>query len=72
MTENNTKLTKPQLIIGSVVLVIILFFVFSNKPATEQTPNLQEQSTKELKERQAKEYNGPGNLDRYIRWKTVV
>lgn len=48
MTENNTKLTKPQLIIGAVVLVIILFFVFSNKPTTEQTPNSQKQSTKEL------------------------
>ncbi len=44
MTEDNTKLTKLQLIIGAVVLVIILFFVFSNKPATEQTPSVQEQN----------------------------
>ena len=44
MTENNTKLTRPQLIIGAVVLVIILFFVFSKKPVTEQAPNLQEQN----------------------------
>jgi len=42
MTENNTKLTKPQLIIGAVVLVVILFFVFSNKPVTEQAKNLSE------------------------------
>jgi len=46
MTENNTKLTRPQLIIGAVVLVIILFFVFSKKPTTEQTPNLQESKNK--------------------------
>jgi len=39
------KPTKEQLIIGAVVLAIILFFVFSNKPSTQQTPNLQEQST---------------------------
>ncbi|KKU55562.1 MAG: hypothetical protein UX77_C0010G0053 [Parcubacteria group bacterium GW2011_GWA1_47_11] len=44
MAENNTKLTKPQLIIGAAVLVIILFFVFSKKPVTEQAPNLQEQN----------------------------
>ena len=44
MAENNTKLTKPQLIIGVAVLIIILFFVFSNKPATEQAQNLQEQN----------------------------
>src|SRR3989344_2389375 len=44
MDENNTKLTKPQLIIGAAVLVIILFFVFSKKPVTEQAPNLQEQN----------------------------
>lgn len=46
MTENNTKITKPQLIIGAVVLVIILFFVFSKKPATEQAQNLQESNNK--------------------------
>ena len=46
MTENNTKLIKSQLIIGGVVLVIILFFVFSNKPATEQTQNLEEPKNK--------------------------
>lgn len=39
------KPTKEQLIIGAVVLAIILFFVFSNKPPTQQAPNLQEQST---------------------------
>ena len=48
MTENNTKFTKPQFIIGVIVLVIILFFVFSNKPATEQTPNSQDKSVKEF------------------------
>lgn len=45
MTEDNTKLTKTHLVAGAVVLVVILFFVFSNKPTTNQTPNLQEQST---------------------------
>lgn len=44
----NYKPTKEQLIIGAVVLAIILFFVFSNKPSMEQTLNLQEQSAKEL------------------------
>lgn len=44
----NYKPTKERLIIGAVVLAIILFFIFSNKPATEQTLNLQEQSAKEL------------------------
>lgn len=42
MTEDNTKLTKTYFIIGTVVLVIILFFVFSNKPTVEQAPHLQE------------------------------
>jgi len=42
MTENNTKITKTHLIIGAVVLVIILVFVFSKKPSTEQTQNLPE------------------------------
>ncbi|TSC96431.1 MAG: hypothetical protein Athens101426_351 [Parcubacteria group bacterium Athens1014_26] len=42
MTENNTKLTKPQLIIGAIVLVIILFFIFSKNPSTEQTQKLPE------------------------------
>lgn len=49
MTENNFKITKTHLIIGAVVLVIILFFVFSNKPVAKQTPDLQEQSVKEIK-----------------------
>jgi len=42
MTENNTKITKTHLIIGAVVLVIILVFVFLKKPSTEQTQNLPE------------------------------
>jgi len=42
MTENNTKITKTYLIIGAVVLVIILVFVFSKKPSTEQTQSLPE------------------------------
>lgn len=42
MTENNTKLTKTHLIIGAIVLIIILFFVFSNKPTTEQGQSLLE------------------------------
>lgn len=42
MEKNNTKLTKTYLIIGAVVLVIILFFVFLNKPTTEQAKNLSE------------------------------
>lgn len=42
------KFSRRYLIIGIVVLVIILFFVFSNKSLTQQAPNLQEQSIKEL------------------------
>lgn len=44
----NYRPTKEQLTIGVVVLAIILFLVFSNKPSTQQTPNLQGQSAKEL------------------------
>lgn len=40
--ENTTKFTKTQLIMGVIVLVIILAFVFYKKPTTEQTQNLQE------------------------------
>lgn len=44
----NYKPTKEHLITVAVVLAIILFFVFSNKPSTQQSPNLEEQSAKEL------------------------
>lgn len=37
MTENNTKLTKQQIIIGVVALVIILAVVFSQKISTTKT-----------------------------------
>lgn len=40
--ENTTKFTRTQIIIGAIVLVLILAFVFYKKPATEQAQNLQE------------------------------
>lgn len=44
MTENNTKFTNIQLIVGIVVLVIILVVAFLESPTTEQSQNLQEQN----------------------------
>src|SRR3989338_5730969 len=40
--ENTTKFTKTQLIIGAIVLVLILAFVFFNKSSTDQAQNLQQ------------------------------
>lgn len=42
------KPTKEQFIVGAVVLVVLLFFVFSNEPATQQTLNSQEPLTNGL------------------------
>ena len=50
MTENNTKPPQSQIIVVALVLGLILYFVFLKKPSTEQSPNLQEQPTKELSE----------------------
>ena len=40
--ENTTKFTKTQLIIGAIVLVLILAFVFFNKSSTDQAQNSQQ------------------------------
>jgi len=42
MTENNTKLTKNYIIVGTILLVIILAAIFLKKPITKQAEKIPE------------------------------